>query len=286
MTDAPFFRHVRRAPSGAVASVARESWTVEAERCRMAVEAALPDASVELYFNLGPRGRHVSAIPLGAPPPRAAWVVGPRDRPLYVAKETRDCHIVGVRLHPWMTETVLGVRALELRNAMIDLDAFWSHDVEELRDRLAAAATPADRLSIVERAVVARARNRDASHMRLAATLCDAAERDVHASVGELAVRFGLTHRRVIELFDQTVGLKPKTFHRVRRLRRVFTMVQDAPRPTWTTIAHRCGYFDQAHLINDFRSLTGVSPREYESTRSSVGLGFIPHVLARQLDRP
>ena len=246
----------------------------------MAVEAALPDASVELYFNLGPQGRYASATSIGRLAPRAAWVVGPRDRPLYVAKETRDCDIVAIRLQPWMAEAVLGVPAHELRNAMLDLDTFWGSYVEDVRDQAHATRTPSARLALVERAVVTFARLRERKHARVSETLCTAAERGLHLSVGELAARHGLTHRRVIEIFDRTVGLKPKMFHRVRRLRRVFAMVQQSPRPTWTTIAHRCGYFDQAHLINDFRSLTGVSPREYEATRSSVGLGFIPHVLA------
>jgi hypothetical protein len=86
---APDWRHVRfvflptRTPhsAGSAVSAARESWTIEAERCRMAVESALPDASVELYFNLGPFGRHLrgSASGLGLVH-RAAWVVGPRDQ--------------------------------------------------------------------------------------------------------------------------------------------------------------------------------------------------------------
>jgi AraC-like DNA-binding protein len=89
----------------------------------------------------------------------------------------------------------------------------------------------------------------------------------------------------VIDLFDRTVGLKPKSYQRVRRLRRVFHLVHESPRPTWTSIAHRCGYFDQAHLINDFRLLTGISPREYERTHSSVGYGFVPAAAARISNR-
>ena len=83
-----------------------------------------------------------------------------------------------------------------------------------------------------------------------------------------------------VALFDRAVGLKPKAYQRVRRLRQVFRFIHESPRPTWTTIAHQCGYFDQAHLINDFRSLTGISPSDYEATRSSVGHGFVPHRLA------
>ncbi|HUQ83077.1 MAG TPA: helix-turn-helix transcriptional regulator [Gemmatimonadaceae bacterium] len=283
MTDAPYFRHVRRSPCGIAATVARESWTVIAERCRMAVEAALPDASAELYFNLGPNGRHASRTAQRTLPHRAAWIVGPHDRPIYIAKETRDCDIVGIRLHPWMAEAVLGVPAHEVRNAMVDLEGLWGARVDEIRGRIFETGDPVARIAIVERAVAERAKR--GAHLAstesgLAARLCHEAERDADVTIGELAARHGLTHRRLIELFERTVGLKPKAYHRVRRLRRVFHLIDEKPRPTWTTIAHRCGYFDQAHLINDFRQLTGVLPREYEATRSSVGQGFVPHVLA------
>jgi AraC-like DNA-binding protein len=247
----------------------------------MAVEGALPDASVELYFNLGPSGRHVYRSDGGGSlAPRAAWVVGPRDRPLYIAKETRDCDIVAIRLHPWMAQRVLGVPAIELRESLVDLELFWGSSVDEVRNRLYEATDPSARLAIVERAAASHARETGAGDGLIARALCEDAERDASSTVTQLAARHGLTHRRVIAVFDRAVGLKPKAYQRVRRLRRVFQLVNESPRPSWTTIAHRCGYFEQAHLINDFRLLTGIRPGEYEATRSSVGLGFIPHRLA------
>ena len=277
----PYFRYVHRSTAGIAADAARETWIVQAERCRMAAEAALPDACVELYFNLGPAGRHLQGtVAHGTLPHRAAWVVGPRERPLFIEKETRDCDIVAIRLHPWMAECVLGVPATELRESLVDLDALWGRGVDRIRNELHGATDPAARLAIVESAVAARVRPRQSGDTTVSETLCNDADRNPRMTIGELAARHGLTHRRVIELFDRTVGLKPKAYQRVRRLRRAFRLIDSSPRPTWTTIAHRCGYFDQAHFINDFRALTGVSPTEYESTRSSVGHGFIPHRLA------
>ena len=279
---APFFQHVRQLAEGPVAEFARESWLVQAERCRMAAEAALPDASLELYFNLGPTGRHISGrSPRAALAHRSAWVVGPRVRPLFIEKETRDCDIVAIRLVPWVAHRVLGVPAAELRESMVDLDEFWGSFVQETRAKLGATADPRARLSIVERAVARRiSRSTAPDESALVRRMCHAVETEPSLTVGALAARCGLTHRRVIEIFDRTVGLKPKAFYRVRRLRRVFRLSDASPRLSWTTIAHRCGYYDQAHLINDFRQLTGILPSEYVATRSSVGHGFVPHWLA------
>ena len=32
-----------------------------------------------------------------------------------------------------------------------------------------------------------------------------------------------------------------------------------------TELAYDCGYYDQSHMINDFKLLTGMSPRQYFS---------------------
>jgi len=35
--------------------------------------------------------------------------------------------------------------------------------------------------------------------------------------------------------------------------------------PDWTAIALDCGYYDQSHLIRDFREFAGMSPEQYRS---------------------
>jgi AraC-like DNA-binding protein len=287
MSSAPYFQYLRRAPAGALAPVVRESWSMRAEHCRTAVEAALPDGAVELYFNLGPAGRHLGDRQHSTPRrPRGAWIIGPRERPLLIEKEIRDCDVVGVRLHPGTAACVLGVPAIEIRAGMHDLDLFWGAEVNEIRDRLAATPDPGARLSIVECAVARRlARSTTGVGASMARALCDTIASSIDESIGSIAARTGLSHRRLIALVHEMVGLKPKAFQRVQRLRRVFRLVDHVPRLSWTAIAHRSGYFDQAHMINDFRGLTGVRPAEYARTKTSVGEGFMPYRLAPGLER-
>jgi transcriptional regulator GlxA family with amidase domain len=37
-------------------------------------------------------------------------------------------------------------------------------------------------------------------------------------------------------------------------------LAERSQRPDWARIAFDCGYYDQSHLINDFRSVTGRTP--------------------------
>jgi AraC-like DNA-binding protein len=50
---------------------------------------------------------------------------------------------------------------------------------------------------------------------------------------------------------------------RLLRFRRAFRLLDQAAPGTWARVAAHAGYFDQAHLIRDFRQFAGTSPSEF-----------------------
>jgi AraC-like DNA-binding protein len=87
--------------------------------------------------------------------------------------------------------------------------------------------------------------------------------------VSDVADEVGLSARRFIELFKDEVGLAPKLFCRVRRFQRAVRLVHGRTDVDWADVALDCGYFDQAHLIHEFREFSGLSPTAYLRVRSS-----------------
>jgi methylphosphotriester-DNA--protein-cysteine methyltransferase len=285
------FIYVQRQARCAPASGVQELWALQAERCRAAVEAALPDAAAEIYFNLGPTGRRVWVdTPSSAASPacrRGAWVVGPRADTLLVEKETRDCDVVVVRLRPGVASQVLGAPTSELSGRLVDLTDLWGPVVEQIREQVAETTDAQARLTIVEQAIAARVvRAGAATTVARVDAVCSAVVDQPDGTIAGVAARLGLTHRQVIRFFDDHVGLTPKLFQRVQRFRWVLEAIGRAERPAWARIAARAGYHDQAHFIHDFRRLAGMRPTAYAALRLRVGNGSVPHRLAPGEERP
>lgn len=84
--------------------------------------------------------------------------------------------------------------------------------------------------------------------------------------------------RQLERQFQQRVGIQPKFYARITRFAKAWVIKENSPNVTWTRIAHECGYFDQMHLIRDFKSFCGVSPRVIEEEFQAA-----PFLLRNQL---
>jgi transcriptional regulator GlxA family with amidase domain len=82
-------------------------------------------------------------------------------------------------------------------------------------------------------------------------------------AVGELAEELGWSRKRMAARFRAEIGLPPKTVARLLRFENARALAQSEARPDWARIAVECGYYDQSHLINDFRAVTGVTPATF-----------------------
>jgi AraC-like DNA-binding protein len=63
-------------------------------------------------------------------------------------------------------------------------------------------------------------------------------------------------------VFRAEVGMTPKLYSRVRRFQLALARARATPRADWARLAGECGYFDQSHLIHDFRQFCGLGPTD------------------------
>src|ERR1017187_6968753 len=82
--------------------------------------------------------------------------------------------------------------------------------------------------------------------------------------VDDLVLSAGMCKRSLQRLFSEYVGVSPKWVIRRYRLHDLIEKFNAGGEPDWPQLALELGYFDQAHLINDFKSIVGHSPTEYQ----------------------
>ena len=181
---------------------------------------------------------------------------------------------IGVHFKAGGAYPFLGLPADELRDTDAPLETLWGAKAAELRERLLGAETPEVRFCILEQALLAQATRPLRRHPAVSLAMREFQSILRIRPVREVSEEIGLSQRRFIQLFREEVGVTPKIFHRIRRFQEVIRLVENEQRVEWANIALRCGYFDQAHFIHDFRTFSGVTPTIYLASRS----GYRNHI--------
>ena len=94
-------------------------------------------------------------------------------------------------------------------------------------------------------------------------------------SIKDLCESANISNKHLITLFNQKVGFPPKLIHRLNKFIKVIELIQQKNQVNWPEIAFECNYYDQSHLINDFKGFSGLSPKNYYENENAQGLRVI-----------
>ena len=181
---------------------------------------------------------------------------------------------VMARLRLGAHEAVFGVPPSEIAERIVSLEDLWGDAATRLSERLAGARNVQDAARILEAAIVKRLATPTPpeAHMRLA---LDAAARLGTARVSDVAQALGVSERNLRRVFRMTIGMSPKEFARLTRFHLALSQARASSHVDWAGVAVATGYYDQAHLIAEFREIAGVTPRvlmsELRGVSPSVG---------------
>ena len=230
-------------------------------------EHVLPDGTFELMINLEGRprklfdranlSRHRSF--------RRGWVSGAHKEYL-VIDALPASSMIGAHFKPGGATGLLGLPASELTGQVVELDALWGEGIWEWRDKLLATPDAEGKLALFEQLLterLAKASSKNGHNHQVKWALSRLLQTPDLPSIQVLTQELGMSHKHFIQQFRREVGLTPKLFCRIRRFQHVLASVQSGKTVSWADIACSCGYFDQAHFVNDFVAFAGINPSTY-----------------------
>lgn len=243
-------------------------WSDEGYNPPHTKERVLPSGTMELIFNLiGDEIRESDRRDQSRLRSfRGSFICGARSG-YFALDGVQRLSVVGVHFKPGGASPFLGLSARELLDANVPLNALWGPRAGELHERLLEAETPGLRFRILERTLLARMGTSPTPHPAVAFALREFRTVPHARTIAQTTERLGISHRHFIKVFGEEVGLTPKLFCRIRRFQEVLRLTEGDQPVNWAELALSCGYFDQAHLIGDFRAFSGLTPGAYLALR-------------------
>lgn len=86
--------------------------------------------------------------------------------------------------------------------------------------------------------------------------ICDHYTSDVR----QIAKTVNMSLRNFEQQFIEQVGVAPVLLKRIKRFHKAIALKTEQMDQSWTSIAYDCNYFDQMHLIKDFKVFSSMSP--------------------------
>ena len=222
-------------------------------------ERVVPDGCPELILHLlDPFARQHGARFVVQP---RAFLAGTLTRP-WLLRAGRRVLTLGVRFRPGGVTAVLPVKMKEATDRETALAAIvGSAAARALGRSLRGARSEAARFAAAESWLIARlasVRPREGGASAAVRLLLDARGA---LRIDDVARALGCSRRRLERSFSRELGIRPKLFARIVRLNAVLAGLDAAERASAVDVALAAGYFDQAHLLRDFRGLAGRTPR-------------------------
>jgi AraC-like DNA-binding protein len=239
-------------PSAPLRPFVKTFWILEHDGDDAAPQRVVPDGRPEVILNWC---EPFESLQDGRWRSQArCFFAGQFDSPLML-KPRGPARTLGIRFHPDGAARIFAAPMHELSGRFTPIEDLSMKLSRSLQDALGAP----DPVAAVETALLSTAETSARRDQLIGEAVRTIAFARGASDIGVLARGLGLSTRQFERRFSAVVGLPPKVFSRIQRFTNVLHALED-PSRDWVETALRCGYYDQAHLIRDCKSVSGCTP--------------------------
>lgn len=152
------------------------------------------------------------------------------------------------------------------RDSSASLESIIGNRANELHDNIGNAACFEDRVRIIEKYLRSSIIWQHTFRLKpLIHSTAFASRFCFSASVEQMAREACVSFRTLDRLFQAHIGLTPKEFLKIERLKFAIGLMRTRSRLSLTEIALDSGYFDQPHFNKDFKNVIGITPAGFRT---------------------
>lgn len=215
----------------------------------------VPDAYVDWVFHLGLPWTLKFPNPNSESIKRKFHVFGQIERYVDLSLPEGKLNIFGVKFHPWAASKIWNVDMHYLTNTCIDLRDLNLPHMQFLQEQICLATTVSHRIRCIEDYLKSYLNTSETDTLKTCIASMDIGTQKMpNRDIGT---------RRLQQRFKNEIGISSKLFMKTLRINEVIESMKTNPELLLTQLALEHNYFDQSHLIKDFKQFTGCSPSTF-----------------------
>ncbi|MFC4212374.1 helix-turn-helix domain-containing protein [Pedobacter lithocola] len=184
-------------------------------------------------------------------------IIGPQVSQVNIAMGMEHL-IVSVAFMPGGMHRLLGMPMYELYDQAFDATLVLGSAIAEVNEQLQEVQTPLEMKTIVENFLLKKLSY--APVLPWEHAMREQLQRRL--SIENAASVACLSIRQFERRSKEIMGYSPKMFSRLVRFSQAYRLKEQNPGLSWTSIAYSSGYYDQMHMIRDFKAFTDGLPRD------------------------
>ena len=245
-------------PHPALAPYVRYYWTLAIDDVSTTKERVTPTGCMQLVFHRGERMQFVSREGMQ---PRS-FICGQSTGFTDVATTGRLSMLVVV-FQPYGAKAFFSLAMDELKGEDISVHDLGDRLLTELEDRIMNIEDDRIAIELIESFLIKWLYLIKEYNLKRILPAIRMINKENEVSIATLSETSCLSYKQFNRIFSEYVGVNPKEFARIVRFQRALYTLQMNPSMDFTTLALECGYYDQSHLIKDFKTFSGYTPSEY-----------------------
>lgn len=255
-----------RKPSGSIAHAVEHITFHQGYRPSHAREVFVPDGGCEVVIDLSdaPKQRWHDEHGERFDQHKRGWVSGMRTSRIVIGVGSGEPMLV-LRLRPGVLAAMIGMPASELNDTVVDLDLLLGALFATVRDRLGESLEQRGPQAMLDEAedILAPMFPVSTVERRVGIALHALHRRGGIGTVGVLSDELGCSQKHLNDLFQRHCGLGPKRYASLVRFQSLLRRLEHESAPDWTQLALEHGFYDQSHMANQFKEMTGHTPTRY-----------------------
>jgi AraC-like DNA-binding protein len=252
-------------PSDFLSRYIKQYWAIE--NCvptgKQHIQRIVPNGLMELMFYLGDRPKSVN----NSKNINENTILSGQQKEFYDIIVSGKLSLFSIQFQPHGATMFFDIPLNEFYNQNVPLKYIIKDKVIELESLLYETATFSEKVGIVEYFLTEQLRK---CCTKYEMNRISKSVESINRSGGIINIEFlsseaCLSRKQYERTFSEYIGTSPKQFLKIVRFQNTLYAKQKNSSLNITELAYDCGYYDQSHMINEYKKLSGLTPKQYFS---------------------